>query len=131
MTMETKQKQIETCEICGPNSPWEGEPTLWGCEGTCGITFCEKCFSNKHGAKAAHDMFSMDGSIENVLCPNCYQRKEKNCHQKRKHETTGDSCRHNQEKVKGLVTLTQDPVLTKEQISAFAKLARDLNVPIR
>ena len=71
--MENMEK-MERCEICGHASTWGGgDPTMWGCEGHCGITFCEKCFADSEGASTAHEMFSMDGSIDAVLCPTCYK----------------------------------------------------------
>lgn len=73
--MKNAGDNIESCAICGIVSSWDGSdgsPNLWGCEGKCGDTFCEQCFEVSHGAKTAHEMFSMDGSIEKILCPTCY-----------------------------------------------------------
>ena len=70
------EDQITYCEICENFSlrgGYEDDPTIWGCEGECGMTFCEQCFINECGSSIAHEMFSMDGAVEEILCPNCYK----------------------------------------------------------
>ena len=72
--MKNTRDTIESCTICGIVSSWDGSdggPNLWSCE-KCGATFCEQCFEGKHGAKTAHEMFGMDGSIDEILCPECH-----------------------------------------------------------
>ena len=66
---------IEECTICKVEGISHAhDSTIWGCE-KCGIDFCEACFSSKHGAEIAHEMFSMDGDIDDILCPTCFKNQ--------------------------------------------------------
>ena len=80
--MNSAVDNIEKCEICGLITSWDGgdgDATLWSCEVGCGMTFCEQCFIDEHGAKVAHEMFGMDGSIDDIQCPTCYAQNQAAC----------------------------------------------------
>ena len=65
-------ENMDRCEICG-SAESEGGLILWGCGDGCGIIFCERCFADSVGSETAHEMFSMDGSMDDILCPTCYK----------------------------------------------------------
>ena len=70
---------ICVCEYCKTAIPWGGSDTqrgsIWSCE-VCGNDFCEVCFKDKHGSNVAHEMFSTEGDVDNILCPPCFTKHQ-------------------------------------------------------
>ena len=66
------------CAYCNTHIPWGGADmargSIWSCE-ECGDCFCEACFKEKHDKRIAHEMFSMDGAIDDIKCPGCYSKQ--------------------------------------------------------
>jgi len=63
------------CEYCKTKITWGGADDargqIWSCE-KCGHYFCQACFTEKHGADIAHEMFSSEGHVKDINCPTCF-----------------------------------------------------------
>ena len=72
----TSNDELCQCEYCKTEIAWNGADeqygSIWSCE-KCGHYFCEMCFKAKHGLETAHEMFSGEGAIDEMLCPGCYK----------------------------------------------------------
>ena len=77
--MYSMEKNTYTCDFCGfeeeslgATDPVHG--SMWECE-DCGVSFCEKCFTDKWGRIGWEDMLHMSSG---VMCPDCYGEAVKN-----------------------------------------------------
>ena len=85
-TCDPKKETVEIdsdmciCKFCKINVPWgasdEQRGGVWYCT-CCGHTFCEACFKEKVGDKFAAEMFSGEGAVDDILCPDCQVTKER------------------------------------------------------
>ena len=70
---------ICVCEYCKTAIPWGGSDTqrgsIWSCE-VCGNDFCEACFKEKHYPQVAHEMFSIEGDVDDIHCPPCFTKHQ-------------------------------------------------------